>query len=289
MPKSPGPIGAHGDGHGEFWNEWRKIEGKVRADCEKRAQCVQDAEEVFSQTRLAACKNFAKFSGRSTFYTWAVAIARHKAAHLLKARIERRKREQPLGDIFDSLVERQESRRPFAADIVARLITLAPRAADAGHLTASEASLLVARLGQPDAGWVDIAKPFHRADTWCWKTFERAMSKLRVYLIVHCPDSLGGLPQIRAALDAAKADTACPMAPNEVRTFEDLVLNGKPDHHDRRRQKALRSACAKVCRQFDWRTIPPPPGTINSGPGQEFPTISKKPAAHLSGIAPVGD
>ena len=244
---------------GEFWNEWQKIEGKVRADCEKRARCVQDAEEIFSQTRLAACKNFAKFSGRSTFYTWAVAIARHKAAHLLKARIERRKREQPLGEIVDSLVERRQSRGPFAADVVARLITLAPRAVDAGHLTASEASVLGAKLGQPNAGWDDIARSFRRSEGSCWMAFERAMSKLCVYLVVHCPDSLGGLPQIRAALDAAKADTACPMAPNEVRTFEDLVLNGKPDHHDRRRQKALRSACAKVCRQFDWRTIPPPP------------------------------
>ena len=54
MSKSVGPIGANG--HGEFWDEWRKIEGKVRADCEKRAQCVQDAEEIFSQTRLAACR-----------------------------------------------------------------------------------------------------------------------------------------------------------------------------------------------------------------------------------------
>ena len=35
MSKSVGPIG--GDGHGEFWTEWQKIEGKVRADCEKRA------------------------------------------------------------------------------------------------------------------------------------------------------------------------------------------------------------------------------------------------------------
>ena len=111
MSKSVGPIGANGQG--EFWNEWQKIEGKVRADCEKRAQCVQDAEEIFSQTRLAACKNFAKFSGRSTFYTWAVAIARHKAAHLLKARIERRKREQPLGEIVDSLVERQRIPSPI--------------------------------------------------------------------------------------------------------------------------------------------------------------------------------
>ncbi|MGO8747690.1 MAG: RNA polymerase sigma factor [Thermoguttaceae bacterium] len=259
MSKSVGPIGANGDGHGEFWDEWRKIEGKVRADCEKRAQCVQDAEEIFSQTRLAACKNFAKFSGRSTFYTWAIGIARHNVAHLLKARIKRRKREQPLGDIVDSLVERHQSRRPFAADVVARLITLVPRAADASHLTASEASVLVARLGQPNAGWVDIARSFHRAETWCWKTFERAVSKLCVYLVVHCPDSLGGLPQIRAALDAAKADRECPMTPNEVRAFENLVLNGQLDHHQRRWQTALRSACAKVCRQFDWITLPPPP------------------------------
>ena len=121
--------------------------------------------------------------------------------------------------------------------------------------------------------------------------FERAMSKLCVYLIVHCPDSLGGLPQIRAAFDAAKADRACPMTPNEVRAFENLVLNARLDHHDGRRQKALRSACAKVCRQFDWRCLPPPPppGTINSGPGEQFPPISKKLAAHLSGIAPLGD
>ena len=220
---------------------------------------MQDAEEIFSQTRLAACRNFAKFSGRSTFYTWAIAIARHKGAHLLKARIKRRKREQPLADIVDSLVERCRSRGPFAADVVARLITLAPPAADAGHLTASEASVLVARFGQPDAGWDDIAKSFRRSEGSCWMAFERAMSKLRVYVIVHCPDSLGGLPQIRAALDAAKADREWPMAPNEVRAFENFVLNGQLDHHDRRWQKALRSACAKVCRQFDWRTLPSPP------------------------------
>ena len=131
----------------------RRVLGRVAEDqgegprrLRKTRQCVQDAEEIFSQTRLAACKNFAKFSGRSTFYTWAMGIARHNVAHLLKARIKRRKREQPLGDIVDSLVERHQSRRPFAADVVARLITLVPRAADASHLTASEASVLVARL-----------------------------------------------------------------------------------------------------------------------------------------------
>ena len=120
--------------------------------------------------------------------------------------------------------------------------------------------------------------------------FERAMSKLCVYLIVHCPDSLGGLPQIRAAFDAAKADTECPMTPNEVRAFEDLVINGQLDHHDRRRQTGapvgMREGLPAVRLEM---STPPPPGTINSGPGQEFPTISKKLAAHLSGIAPLGD
>ena len=264
MSKSVGPIGANGQG--EFWNEWQKIEGKVRADCEKRARCVQDAEEIFSQTRLAACKNFAKFSGRSTFYTWAVAIARHKAAHLLKARIERRKREQPLGEIVDSLVERRQSRGPFAADVVARLITLAPRAVDAGHLTASEASVSWAKLGQPNAGWDDIARSFRRSEGSCWMAFERAMSKLCVYLVVHCPDSLGGLPQIRAAFDAAKADRECPMTPNEVRAFENLVLNAaaRPSRSSpaerRSGRHARRSAGSSIGELY-----PPPPRNYKLG------------------------
>ena len=130
---------------------------------------------------------------------------------------------------------------------------------------------------------------FRRSEGSCWMAFERAMSKLCVYLIVHCPDSLGGLPQIRAAFDAAKADRACPMTPNEVRAFENLVLNARLDHHDGRRQKAPPVGMREGLPAVRLEMLPPPPGTINSGPGEQFPPISKKLAAHLSGIAPLGD
>ena len=92
--------------------------------------------------RLAACENFAGFSGRSTFYTWVIGIAHHKGADLAKQRIKRRQREQSGGNNVESLLDRHESSGPFAADIEAWLVTLAPRAADAGHLKPSEAAVL---------------------------------------------------------------------------------------------------------------------------------------------------
>ncbi|MGO8751616.1 MAG: RNA polymerase sigma factor [Thermoguttaceae bacterium] len=264
--------------HGKFWDEWQKIVGKVRAACEKLAHRKQDAEEIFSLTRLAACENFAGFSGRSTFYTWVIGIAHHKGADLAKQRIKRRQREQSGGNNVESLLDRHESSGPFAADIEAWLVTLAPRAADAGHLKPSEAAVLSARLGQPNARWGEIAKSFRRGEGSCKLAFERAIGKLAVYLILHCPDSLGGLREIRAALDAAKADAKCALTPHEVEAFEKLVLNAQIDHHQRRWQTALRSACTKVCRQIDWKTLPPPPGSVNTG---QRPTLSKKIAAQV--------
>jgi len=38
----------------------------------------QEAEEVLSETLLAAYESFPLFSGRSTFYTWLCAIAKHE-------------------------------------------------------------------------------------------------------------------------------------------------------------------------------------------------------------------
>ncbi len=57
---------------------YKLYNGAVKAYVVKKAQSIEDAEEIVQDTFLAAMDSLALFSGRSRLYTWMIGIARHE-------------------------------------------------------------------------------------------------------------------------------------------------------------------------------------------------------------------
>jgi hypothetical protein len=82
----------------------------------------------------------------------------------------------------------------------------------------------------------------------------RAVPKLRVFLFMRCPASLGGPGVIAEAFTAAKKDAAKPLSPSEIEVFDALIIRKNFNYRKAGWQTKLRTACDRVIKCF-------PPGS----------------------------
>ncbi|MGO8752495.1 MAG: sigma-70 family RNA polymerase sigma factor [Thermoguttaceae bacterium] len=267
MSRSADHSYADGDRNREFCDQWRENEAELLAFCRKRTHREQDAQEVLAEVSEDAWRNYGGFRGECSFLTWVTTIALCKIADLGRRQARQCERETRLQAEHESIPAVLEKLAPSDADAAAWVATVIPRAVEARHLTPSEAAVLLARLSQRGVSWNEIGKSLQMTAAHCRKLHARATAGLAVYMVVHCPDPLGGPAAIRDAFQSAQADKKDPVTAEEIEAFENAVFSRRIDHHHRGSQEPLRSACTKVCRKiaranlFTPAPAPPEPQT----------------------------
>ncbi len=208
----------------EFLARWRGCEEELLAFCRKLTGREQDAQDVAEETLEEAWADYRSFRGQCTFFTWLAAVARHRTADLRRRKARQRRRETPLRHEHESVPAPPET--PCRCGGVGWLVAVVSRAVEADHLTHAEAAVLLAKVSQPNADWDEIGVSLEKTAAQCRDAFRHAKTGLRVYLIVHCADLLGGMPAIAHAFDSANADKKRGMTPREAEAFEEIVLKG---------------------------------------------------------------
>jgi RNA polymerase sigma factor (sigma-70 family) len=258
MSRSADHSYADGDRNREFCDQWRENEAELLAFCRKRTHREQDAQEVLAEVSEDAWRNYGGFRGECSFLTWVTTIALCKIADLGRRQARQRERETRLQAEHESIPAVLEELAPSDADAAAWVATVIPCAMEARHLTPSEAAMLLARLSQRGVSWNEIGKRLQMTAAHCRNLHGRATANLAVYLVVHCPETLGGAAAIRDAFQLAKAGKNDPMTAEEIEAFEKAVFSRRIDHHHRGSQEPLRSACTKVCRKIGSANPSPP-------------------------------
>jgi len=212
------------------------------------------ADELLQRVRIRAWRGHASYNGSGPYLKWVLAIARREAADMAASVQRWRDRHVPYDPEqddrpdLDPLGGGMEGAGP-AIEITATLL----RARRAGILSAAEFQVLAARFSDGgDLGWQAIAPRLGVTPANAATLHMRAVAKLRAYLFVDSPETLGGMEAIRAAftrLIAAPPAGVAPLTDGEADAFRRAVLAGEARSTVRPVSPALlRAACHKVIR-----------------------------------------
>ncbi|MCW7943476.1 hypothetical protein AAW14_15870 [Streptomyces hygroscopicus] len=203
-----------------------------------------DAEDLGQAVAMRAWRGYATFRGESAFLTWVMAIATREAARLAVRQLRRAEREVPL----DRHRETSAEPDPPSADPSSAcwLPALAEQARAQGELNPTEYAVVRARLALPDRTWGEIGTALGLPGPRCAVAHCRAVAKLRVALLLHHPELVGGESALRRAMEQAARVPRNPLTDAEADVFRRAVLDRRTDHRRRNWPTLLRSACTKV-------------------------------------------
>src|SRR5665213_2724712 len=232
-----------------FSRLWSAEASRLERYCRRLAQGSDaEADEIFSATALRAWRGFGSLRDHSRFGAWLAHIARREGEH-----ISRRRRILLLREVafLDTHAANGDDRAdPPSKRPIEFLI------ADAhahGHLSDAERSVMRACVNWPaDDGWERASSACGLPRDACAVHWLRGLPKLRVYMLLARPETVGGRDAIRAAYERAKAAALNALSPLEAETFRHEIVERRPPLRRDGWRDALRGACAKVIRHLDW-------------------------------------
>ncbi len=220
----------------DFDTIWARHSGAVRGFLLRLLSDQAAADDVLQRTALRAWRGLATFQGRSAVLTWLFSIAGNEARRWLSAR-----RFAAL-DSTPEPVARPES--PPSDWDSRRAIQ---QALAGGLLSDAEARVLVARQELPDASWAEVAAntdlPSPNAAA---QVHVRAVSKLRVFLMVHCPELCGSAVAVADAFERACDRDVDPLTAAERRVFRAVILDRTTAATAAGHWTDIQTACRKV-------------------------------------------
>ena len=226
------------------------VERQVRQYCLKRtAGHLHDAEDLLQETAARAWRGYPTFRGNSTFVTWVTRIAERAADDQVGVR-RRRVDEVPLDADKHAGAVAGADQQALAGAAGRWLRDAISVARSYGGISERDALLLSGRLDHPEFDWAGLGALNGLSGEACAQAYGRAITQLRMTLLVNAPDMFGGLAAIAAACARAAASPRDPLTPGEEAGFRAVVL----EHRGYRRKgwlNALRSACHKVVRELD--------------------------------------
>ena len=233
-----------------FEDQWKMVERQVKQYCLKRTGGhAHDAEDLLQETAARALRGYPSFRGDSTFVTWVTRIAARAADDQVGVR-RRRVDEVPLDADKHAGAIAGADRQALAGAAGHWLRDALSVARTNGGISEREALLLAGRLDHPDLDWAALGTLNGLSGEACAQAHGRAITKLRMTLLVNAPDMFGGPTAIAAACTRAAASRSNPLTPGEEAVFRAVVL-GRRDYRRKGWLNALRSACHKVVRELD--------------------------------------
>jgi Sigma-70 region 2 len=242
-----------GESQPDFAEQWLAAKEAIWKRCLWRTDGhVQDAEDLLQLTAVKAFRGYRSFRGDASFRTWACVIAERVADDAFEVRLRRARREEPLDADRHAPAVAGPDEAVLDGDAWVRAAIAAARSA--GALKPAEAGILLDRLNDPDSTWAEFGAKYGKRGEACAQRHGRAVTTLRMVLMVGQPELFGGLDAIAAACGRAG------LTPAEESAFHAVVLDGRPRRR-RGTESALRSACHKVVRALG-KKFPP---TMSSG------------------------
>jgi len=238
----------------DFETEWNAVHAQVRRYCLGQVNNPADVDDIVQKVAVRAWRGFGTFRGDAAFLTWVIAIARREIAREMGRRGEQRRRESSLDTILETapgqlLNVAAPEEAPPAAD--ARWVAAEVRGAvAAGELSEAEGQVVLARLARPEPSWEEVGVRLGITANAAAVTHCRAIPRLRVYLILHAVERLGGLDAVAEAFDGARHDLDDPLSDDEAEVFERIVLRGERNYRRVGWRLALRAAATKVVQRL---------------------------------------
>lgn len=234
----------------DFETEWIAVQAQVRAFCRRHLDNPADADDVVQHVAVRAWRGYATFRGDAAFLSWVLTIARNEI-NRYGARLTRRgNREQPFpgsgGDTDEPPWEPPAPEPEPPPPDLAWLVEAAQAAVASGELSEIERAVIVARLAEPEPSWEAIGARHGLTANAAAVTHCRAIPRLRVFLVTHQPDRLGGRETIAEAFAEAQHADDDPLSADEAEVFRRIVLDGDLRYRKVGWRLALRSAAAKV-------------------------------------------
>jgi len=237
-----------------FEAAWLEARGRVMAYCRGMAERPGEADDIFQQVAIRAWRGYATFKGDAPFLSWVLAIARRESLRLLARRGARDGRERSLDAIAETapgtLPVLTEPSIESSAPPAHWLPEVTRAAIVAGELSEAEGRVIVKRSGDQEATWDAIAAGLSMTASGCAVLHCRAIPKLRVYLFMHHPDLLGGLPAIADAFAVTPLAPIDDLSPEEADVFRRVVLDGQHGYRRVGWRLTLRAACGKMVKRL---------------------------------------
>jgi RNA polymerase sigma factor (sigma-70 family) len=231
----------------------------VRTFCRRAFSDHADAEDLFQRIAIRAWRGHATFRGDCAYPTWVMRIAEREVARMAAERTRSRSWATSLEEARDPADRADQIDQPGAVPVpdaepgggwLPRAIA---RARTEAALTEIECEVLLARLRHPDDTWQATGQRLDMSATACAVAHCRAVPRLRVFLFLHAPETLGGPSAIASAYARAVAAVRDPLTGAEAEAFRYLVVERRTDFRRRGWRTALRAACAKVVAHLDER------------------------------------
>jgi len=239
-----------------FEGLWRQHQVILVRYCYGFTHDFAEAEGVCQEVGLRVWKHFSRLGGDyQLFGPWALAIARRECARWGKQRQTDRERQVSLSSEDLLPLEDPASHFEFVetGDLRAFLLSCLEEAATGGHLTVREGAVVKEGLTAGFENWASLGQRLGMKDNLALVTFNRAITKLRVFLFQYYPDTLGGLAVLRGAWAEARRKSSPALTEGESNVFERIILRSinlrsEDQNGPSGGKAALRAACRKIAK-----------------------------------------
>ncbi|GHH42665.1 RNA polymerase sigma factor [Lentzea cavernae] len=230
----------------DFFRAWSEMLTSVTRYCRHVTDNSADADDLVQVVALRAWRGFHSLRNPEVFPAWVMKIAERETTRYRGKQAKRRENEVPLPEEVDEIMPLDHSEpAPTFAD-GSWWSEVVSDAEERGAVSPAESQVVLARLAADGVTWDEIGLPLGLTGAACAVLHSRAVPKIRVHLLCHRADDIGGLEAIEAAYLEAEG-----LSPAERDVFEAIVLRRAPTYRRRGWHVALRRACTVVAERMD--------------------------------------
>lgn len=236
----------------DFTSRWLAIKPSIERFCMRRLGDAGESEEAVQQVAFHAWSGYLSLRDPARFEAWVFSLAQVEIKKTIRAKIRRREQivsveDQEEADPDSTFKNEVESSMPDESWVHAVI----GQVTQLGVLTAKEAAVVQHYIDLDERSWEQTGRALGISANDCAASYCRAIPKIRIWILCHHPEVVGGTKALmRAALKARNAGKDA-LHDFEFEVFKARVLDGDADYHRAGWRTALRSACRKILFSLD--------------------------------------